>query len=77
MLSNGVNPRNFMNSRNCKGEVGMPAYEYLCNDCKKEFTVFLSIKEFESKPKINCPHCQSDNVMKKLTAFFAKTSKKS
>src|SRR3970040_1906215 len=21
-------------------EVGMPAYEYLCNDCKKEFTVF-------------------------------------
>lgn len=55
----------------------MPAYEYVCNDCKKEFTVFLSIKEFESKPKIICPHCQSDNAAKKLTSFFAKTSKKS
>jgi len=55
----------------------MPAYEYVCNDCKKEFTVFLSIKEFEAKPKIICPHCQSDNAVKKLTTFFAKTSKKS
>lgn len=55
----------------------MPVYEYLCNDCKKEFTVFLSIKEFESKPKITCPKCQNDNVVKKLTPFFAKTSKKS
>ena len=58
-------------------EVIMPAYEYTCNDCRKEFTVFLSIREFEKKPKISCPHCQSDNVGKKLTSFFAKTSKKS
>ncbi|MEW6213901.1 MAG: FmdB family zinc ribbon protein [Nitrospirota bacterium] len=55
----------------------MPAYEYICKDCTKEFTVFLSIKEFETKSKINCPNCQSDNVVKKLTSFFAKTSKKS
>ena len=55
----------------------MPAYEYLCNDCKKEFTVFLSIKEYEAKPKIRCPHCESDNVQKKLSGFFAKTSRKS
>ncbi|MEW6675279.1 MAG: zinc ribbon domain-containing protein [Nitrospirota bacterium] len=55
----------------------MPAYEYICNDCKKEFTVFLSIKEFDMKPKVSCPNCQSDNVAKKLTSFFAKTSKKS
>jgi putative FmdB family regulatory protein len=55
----------------------MPAYEYDCKDCGKEFTVFLSIKEFEAKPKVKCPHCQSDNVRKKLTGFFTKTSKKS
>jgi len=55
----------------------MPAYEYLCNECKKEFTVFISIKEFEAKPKIICPHFQIDNTLKKLTPFFAKTSKKS
>lgn len=58
-------------------EVIMPAYEYICKDCKKEFTLFLSIKEFETRPKINCPNCQSDNVAKKFTSFFAKTSKKS
>jgi putative FmdB family regulatory protein len=55
----------------------MPAYEYACNDCSKEFTVFLSLKEYEEKPKIKCPHCQSDNVRKKFVGFYAKTSKKS
>lgn len=55
----------------------MPTYEYTCRDCKKDFVIHLSIKEFESKPKINCPNCQGDNVAKKLTPFFTKTSKKS
>ena len=55
----------------------MPAYEYLCKDCSKEFTVFLTFKEFEAKPKITCPHCGSDNVQKKMTSFFVKTSRKS
>jgi len=58
-------------------EVYMPAYEYVCKDCNHGFTVFLSIKEFEAKPKIKCPQCQSDNVQKKLSEFTAKTSKKS
>ena len=55
----------------------MPAYEYACKDCEKEFTVYLSIKDYESHPKIKCPHCNSDHVKRKLTSFFAKTSKKS
>lgn len=55
----------------------MPAYEYICKECRKEFIAFLSIKEYEKNPKISCPHCQSDNVVKKLTTFFTKTSKKS
>ncbi len=55
----------------------MPAYEYECKDCKKEFTVFLSLKEYEEHPKIKCPECESDNVDKLITGFFAKTSKKS
>ena len=55
----------------------MPAYDYICKDCGKEFTVFLSLREFDMKPTIKCPHCQSDNTVKKLTSFFAKTSKKS
>jgi putative FmdB family regulatory protein len=55
----------------------MPAYEYICRDCSKEFVVFLSIKEFEANPEIKCPHCESDNVQKRLSVFFTKTSKKS
>jgi putative FmdB family regulatory protein len=58
-------------------EVDMPAYEYICKDCNHEVTVFFSIKEFEAKPKIKCPHCQSDNVQKKISEFTAKTGKKS
>ena len=59
-----------------KGD-GMPAYEYVCKDCNREFTVFLSIREYEEKQEMKCPKCQSDNVKRKLTGFFAKTSKKS
>jgi putative FmdB family regulatory protein len=55
----------------------MPAYEYGCRECNKEFTIFLSLKEFDEKPKITCPHCASENVHKIFTDFFAKTSKKS
>jgi len=58
-------------------EVIMPAYEYVCKDCNKDFVVFLSIREFDAKPKIKCPHCGSDNAQRKITGFFAKTSKKS
>ncbi len=55
----------------------MPAYEYECKDCKKAFTVFLTLKELEEHPKIKCPDCECDHVEKKITGFFAKTSKKS
>lgn len=55
----------------------MPAYEYACKDCGNEFTVFLSIKDYESRPKIACPRCQSDKVQKKIAVFTAKTSRKS
>lgn len=54
----------------------MPVYEYVCRDCNREFTVFLSIREYETEPKIKCPKCESDNVQRKLTGFFVKTSRK-
>ncbi len=55
----------------------MPSYEYVCSDCKKEFMIFLSLKERETNPKVSCPGCKSDKVNKKFTAFFAKTDRKS
>ncbi|MDX9714150.1 MAG: zinc ribbon domain-containing protein [Dissulfurispiraceae bacterium] len=55
----------------------MPAYEYECKECKKVFMVFFSLKEFDSNPRIKCPHCESDNTVRRISGFFAKTSKKS
>ena len=55
----------------------MPEYDYLCDNCGKKFSVFLSIWELDAKPTVKCPHCQSDQVRKLITGFFAKTSKKS
>lgn len=55
----------------------MPAYEYVCKDCGKIFTVFLTLREYESNPKIRCPRCDSDHVERKIAGFFAKTSRKS
>lgn len=54
----------------------MPAYEYECGDCGKEFTAFLSIKEY-GEAAVKCPNCGSANVKRKITPFFAKTSRKS
>lgn len=55
----------------------MPTFEYVCKDCGKEFLVFLSLTEYEAKPKILCPRCESDHVERKLSGFAAKTSRKS
>jgi putative FmdB family regulatory protein len=55
----------------------MPGYDYECLACGMDFSVFLSIKEMESVSGLVCPHCGSDHVKKKITGFFAKTSRKS
>lgn len=55
----------------------MPSYEYDCKDCGTDFLIFLSLNEMEAKPRIICPRCGSDHVVKKFGAFFAKTNKKS
>lgn len=55
----------------------MPAYEYVCADCRRDFIIFLTLKEYEAKPEIKCPHCGSKHVERKITSFFARTSKKS
>lgn len=55
----------------------MPSYDYTCLKCKKDFSVYLTLKEADSKSKVTCTHCKSDSVEKKFTAFFAKTDRKS
>jgi putative FmdB family regulatory protein len=54
----------------------MPTYEYECKDCKKKFTVMLSISE-HAKAKVSCPKCKGKRVVQGVSAFMTKTSRKS
>ncbi|MCS7215879.1 MAG: zinc ribbon domain-containing protein [Thermodesulfovibrio sp.] len=54
----------------------MPVYEFQCMDCKKTFTVKMSVMEME-KANITCPKCGSKNVKKMISSFHTMTSKKS
>ena len=54
----------------------MPAYEYHCRACDQTFTLVMSISERETK-QVQCPHCHGTQVEQLLSAFIAKTSKKS
>ena len=38
----------------------MPAYDYKCNSCQKEWTEHHG---FEEKPE-NCPFCETNNIKK-------------
>jgi putative FmdB family regulatory protein len=54
----------------------MPSYEFLCEKCKKRFTLQLSLTEYEKK-KYACPKCQNRKVRQQITTFQTKTSRKS
>ena len=54
----------------------MPSYEFVCKECKKRFTLILSIHEYEKAHPV-CPKCKSKKVEQVPAAIFAVTSKKS
>ncbi|MBV8477010.1 MAG: zinc ribbon domain-containing protein [Acidobacteria bacterium] len=54
----------------------MPFYDYLCNDCHKEFETILTLDQHD-RQQIKCPKCGSKNVEQEVAAFYAVTSKKS
>jgi putative FmdB family regulatory protein len=43
----------------------MPDYEYRCLNCKRRFLIFMNYKEYGQK-KVACPHCQSEQVQRKI-----------
>jgi putative FmdB family regulatory protein len=54
----------------------MPQYEYACKECKKTFSLIMTLAEYD-KGKVACPKCKSKKVEQKFVAFFTVTSKKS
>lgn len=54
----------------------MPVYDFKCEKCKNNFSLTMSISEYE-KTKFRCPKCKSVKVKQKITAFQTVTSSKS
>jgi len=54
----------------------MPEYEFICENCKKPFTLTMKFSEYE-KRKVKCPTCKSTKVRQQVTSFQTITSKKS
>jgi putative FmdB family regulatory protein len=59
-----------------KGGLAVPTYEFRCEDCRRAFTLVMSMAE-RDKGKISCPACKKRNVKQQMTTFQTKTSKKS
>jgi putative FmdB family regulatory protein len=54
----------------------MPLYEFICDKCKKEVSLTLSISERE-KGEAKCPQCGSRDMRPQVGMFFSTTSRKS
>ncbi len=44
----------------------MPTYDFVCNNCKQRFDIFMTFAEYGKKPVI-CAHCGSRDVRRRLT----------
>ena len=53
----------------------MPIYEYRCLDCKKVFTVAVSLSE-RNQDIIACPGCNGRGVEQVFTSVMVKTDRK-
>lgn len=58
----------------------MPRYEFLCRSCEKPFEQMCSLAEYDGivkKTRLKCPKCGSKEVVRQISGFQVKTSKKS
>jgi len=46
----------------------MPLFDFICHACGKEFEILLM-----GKDRPVCPHCQSKDLEKKMSAFSVRT----
>lgn len=44
----------------------MPMYDFVCLNCGQRFDVFMSYSEYGAKP-VQCVHCGSENVRRRMT----------
>jgi putative FmdB family regulatory protein len=44
----------------------MPTYDFICNSCNQRFDVFQTFSEY-GKKAVNCTHCSSADVRRRMT----------
>lgn len=54
----------------------MPQYEYFCHACKRSFSKTLTPAEY-AEGNIVCPHCESEEVERRVPAFYPISSRES
>jgi len=54
----------------------VPVYEFECQKCGKEFTLVVSVKQYE-QGEFTCPACQAKEVEPLITSTNVITSRKS
>ena len=47
----------------------MPAYDYLCKDCGKNFELFISINKYDGDSNKKCPECGSTETERIFMSF--------
>jgi putative FmdB family regulatory protein len=66
----------------CQGvnveRIPMASYEFRCRKCDLNFELMFSFGQYRKKIKpIRCPNCNSTRVVRRISLFEVKTSKKS
>jgi putative FmdB family regulatory protein len=56
-------------------EVPMPTYDFRCGECKKKYTLTMSIS-VRDRRRVKCPKCGSGKAEPVFSSFFAKTTRK-
>jgi putative FmdB family regulatory protein len=82
-MRKGLNPSSLMTenfqwpaARYLLRRLAMPGYDFVCGQCKKKFSLTMSVSEYEKK-KFLCPKCKSEKVKQQISSFQTITSKKS
>lgn len=47
----------------------MPAYDFVCETCKNEFEIRISMEEYSKGVIKACPLCGSERIQQKFTPF--------
>lgn len=43
----------------------MPVYEFRCLSCRRRFEIFATYKDYDPA-RVECPHCKSKNVQRRI-----------